>query len=113
MLCKEAQRIGKVTCDIWLEWFTNEKDIDDELRYLGFLTYWLCENVFPSTKPALAAFFGLTARLSCGDIIALAPAVVANIYQDLNFITESVVSNQWMRDKRRGGQLQTSAPFSI
>jgi len=113
VLNREAQREGMVTQEIWLDWFTIEEDIDDELKHLGFLTYWLCKDVFPSAKQTLAAIFGLAARLSLGDRIALAPALVANIYHDLNVITESIARNQWKKDKSRGVQLKASTRFDI
>ncbi|ONK76761.1 uncharacterized protein A4U43_C03F31860 [Asparagus officinalis] len=113
VLSKEAQRMGMVTSDIWLDWFINEDNIDDELRHLGFLTYWLCKDVFPSENQTLASLFGVAVRLSLGDRISLAPALVANIYHDLNIITESIVSNHRKKDKGSGGIFKASPSFGF
>lgn len=85
--------------EVWLEWFNGagiRPGEDDELRRLGFLAYWLGFFVTPRLRsrggelPELA--FALAARLSLGERISLGPALVANLYADMDrVVTNSAV----------------------
>ncbi|CAO2186407.1 unnamed protein product [Urochloa humidicola] len=87
--CASAKR--RVSPEVWLEWFTGSAirpGEDDELRRLGFLAYWLAFLETPLLRPRGGELpetaFALAARLSLGERISLGPAVVANLYADLD-----------------------------
>ncbi|CAL9174733.1 unnamed protein product [Musa hybrid cultivar] len=108
----KAKATRKVTLDIWLQWFL-ELQGEEELKHIGFLAYWLAKNVVPSYPAGEVpkVVFGLAARLSCGDQIALAPLVTANMYHDLSKISTSVLRKL---EKRRGGsKIETWAQFGL
>ncbi|KAL5224124.1 hypothetical protein ABZP36_010763 [Zizania latifolia] len=92
-----ARDAGRVSADVWLEWFDSSirPGEDDELRWLGFLAYWLAFFVTPKLRPRSSELpdltFALAARLSHGEQIALGPAVVANLYADMDRIVTSGV----------------------
>ncbi|KAL6641139.1 hypothetical protein ACP70R_019320 [Stipagrostis hirtigluma subsp. patula] len=96
--CARAAR--RVSAEVWLEWFEGggiRPGEDDELRWLGFLAYWLAFFVTPRLRPRGGELperaFALAARLSLGERIALGPAVVANLYADMDRIATSTVAN--------------------
>lgn len=107
----KAKSLRRVTLDIWLQWFL-ELHGEDDLKYLGFLTYWLSKNVLPpypyGEVPKMV--FGLAARLSCGDRIALASLVTANIYHDLSNISNFVLNSS---RKRRSNKVDVWAQFGL
>ncbi|KAF0929021.1 hypothetical protein E2562_011105 [Oryza meyeriana var. granulata] len=91
---RDARRVSAV---VWLEWFDSSirPGEDDELRRLGFLAYWLAFFVTPRLRPKSRELpdctFALAARLSLGERIALGPAMVANLYADMDRIVTSGV----------------------
>ncbi|KAL6896853.1 hypothetical protein ACP4OV_007425 [Aristida adscensionis] len=95
--CARAAR--RVSAEVWLEWFEGSirPGEDDELRCLGFLAYWLAFLVAPRLRPRSGELpervFALAARLSLGDRIAFGPAVVANLYADMDRIVTSAVAD--------------------
>ncbi|WOK92472.1 hypothetical protein Cni_G01163 [Canna indica] len=106
-----AKAARRVTLDIWLQWFL-ELQGEEELKNLGFLAYWLAKNVVPAFPfgEVPEVIFRLAARLYCGDRIALAPLVTANIYRDLSSISNFVLSKS---QKRRGNKLTVWAQFGL
>ncbi|CAL5034186.1 unnamed protein product [Urochloa decumbens] len=94
--CASAKR--RVSPEVWLEWFSGggiRPGEDDELRRLGFLAYWLAFLVTPLLRPKCGELpeiaFALAARLSLGERISLGPAMVANLYADLDKVVASSV----------------------
>uniref|UniRef100_A0ACD5Y529 Uncharacterized protein n=1 Tax=Avena sativa TaxID=4498 RepID=A0ACD5Y529_AVESA len=92
-----ARKARRVSAELWLEWFDSRirPGEDDELRRLGFLAYWLAFFVTPrlSSKGCELpdCVFALAARLSLGERIAVGPAVVANLYAEMDRIITSRV----------------------
>ncbi|XP_047057720.1 uncharacterized protein LOC124664184 [Lolium rigidum] len=93
-----ARKARRVSAEHWLEWFDTRirPGEDDELRRLGFLAYWLAFFVTPRLNPKGSELpdcvFALAARLSLGERIALGPAVVANLYTEMDRIATSGVA---------------------
>ncbi|CAM0956088.1 unnamed protein product [Alopecurus aequalis] len=93
-----ARKARRVSAELWLEWFDTRirPGEDDELRRLGFLAYWLAFFVSPRLSPKGSELpdcvFALAARLSLGERIALGPAVVANLYAEMDRIATSGVA---------------------
>uniref|UniRef100_J3N1H5 Aminotransferase-like plant mobile domain-containing protein n=1 Tax=Oryza brachyantha TaxID=4533 RepID=J3N1H5_ORYBR len=92
-----ARDARHVSAEVWLEWFDSSirPGEDDELRRLGFIAYWLAFFVTPRLQPRSGELpdcaFALAARLSLGERIALGPAMVANLYADMDRIVTSGV----------------------
>ncbi|CAL4934647.1 unnamed protein product [Urochloa decumbens] len=96
--CARAAR--RVSVEVWLEWFDGggiRPGEDDELRRLGFLAYWLAFFVTPRLRPRGGELpelaFALAARLSLGERISLAPAMVGNLYADMDRVVTSAVAD--------------------
>ncbi|XP_044949582.1 uncharacterized protein LOC123399220 [Hordeum vulgare subsp. vulgare] len=81
-----ARKARRVSAEVWLEWFESRirPGEDDELRWLDFLAYWLAFFVTPSLRPKGGELpervFALATRISLGELVALGPTVVANLY---------------------------------
>ncbi|XP_037416879.1 uncharacterized protein LOC119279930 [Triticum dicoccoides] len=92
-----ARKARRVSAEVWLEWFESRirPGEDDELRRLGFLAYWLAFFVAPRLRSKGAELpervFALAARISLGERIALGPAVVANLYAEMDRIVTTGV----------------------
>ncbi|XP_034603018.1 uncharacterized protein [Setaria viridis] len=96
--CASAAR--RVSLEVWLEWFNGggiRPGEDDDLRRLGFLAYWLAFFVTPRMRPRGAELpevaLALAARLSLGERISLGPAMVANLYADMDKVVVSAATN--------------------
>ena len=73
----------------WMKYFmSNESNLEHE----AFLCCWLSRFVFPgrSYKSILKSVFPVAIQLARGTKLALAPAVLANIYRDLRLLNEKV-----------------------
>ncbi|CAL9225593.1 unnamed protein product [Arabidopsis halleri] len=62
--------------------------VDDEMEHEAFLVLWLSKFVFPDKfgRSIFSDVFPIAVRLARGERIALAPAVLANLYNDLSQI---------------------------
>ncbi|KAK3136494.1 hypothetical protein QOZ80_5BG0436550 [Eleusine coracana subsp. coracana] len=109
--CARAAR--RVSAEVWLEWFEGgiRPGEDDELRRLGFFAYWLAFLVTPRLRHRAGELpdrvFALAARLSLGERIALGPAMVANLYADMDKIVASVAA------EGSTSRVDVWAPFSL
>ncbi|XP_062200223.1 uncharacterized protein LOC133902915 [Phragmites australis] len=108
--CARAAR--RVSAEVWLEWFDGSgirPGEDDELRRLGFFAYWLAFFVTPWLRARSVELpervFALAARLSLGERIALGPAMVANLYADMDKIVTFAVAD------RVSGRIDVRAPL--
>ncbi|XP_014517194.1 uncharacterized protein LOC106774664 isoform X1 [Vigna radiata var. radiata] len=73
----------------WMEYFMrNESHVEHE----AFLCLWLSRFVFParSYKSILKSVFPIAIQLARGTKLALAPAVLANIYRDLSLLNNKI-----------------------
>ncbi|RLM65713.1 hypothetical protein C2845_PM16G00180 [Panicum miliaceum] len=96
--CARAAR--RVSLEVWLEWFHGSgirPGEDDELRRLGFLAYWLAFFVTPQMRPRGGELpelaFALAARLGLGERISLGPAMVSNLYADMDKVVTSAAAD--------------------
>ncbi|KMS98433.1 hypothetical protein BVRB_4g091310 [Beta vulgaris subsp. vulgaris] len=84
---KDAMSTSSSESDAWINYFNKEKD---EIEHVGFLAYWLSMFVFPDLNDRTIGKhgFSVAVHLARGVKIALAPAVLACLYQNLTFITQ-------------------------
>ncbi|XP_059284022.1 serine/threonine-protein phosphatase 7 long form homolog [Lycium ferocissimum] len=77
----------------WMEYFAGKGG--DHLEHVAFLTLWLSKYVFPSKgyQKVQPALIPMAIHLSQGNSMALAPAVLATIYRDLNLLKQLIVSS--------------------
>ncbi|XP_018623190.1 uncharacterized protein [Nicotiana tomentosiformis] len=95
-LC-EAHKIIKarkrnVNHHAWMEYFEGR---GDHLEHVAFITHWLSKYVIPSKSYLIVekALFPVAIYLSQGIPMALAPAVLASIYRDLNLLKQLILSS--------------------
>ncbi|XP_050877132.1 protein MAIN-LIKE 2-like [Lathyrus oleraceus] len=82
-------KTGKARASIWMDIFI---DKDSEIEHEAFLTTWLSIFVFPhKSKLVKTSLFPIVIHLARGNPIALAPAVLASIYKDLNLLKKTIV----------------------
>ncbi|XP_019267194.1 PREDICTED: uncharacterized protein LOC109244542 [Nicotiana attenuata] len=101
-LC-EAHKIIKarkrnVTHHAWMEYFEGR---GDHLEHVAFITHWLSKYVLPSKSYRIVekALFPIAIYLSQGIPMAIAPAVLASIYRDLNLLKQLVLSSSKHREQ--------------
>ncbi|XP_006366056.1 uncharacterized protein [Solanum tuberosum] len=78
----------------WMEYFEG-KGGNDHLEHVAFLTLWLSRFVLPknSFQNVDKGVIPIAFHLSQGIPIALAPAVLATVYRDLNLLKQFIVSS--------------------
>ncbi|XP_015081582.1 uncharacterized protein LOC107025311 [Solanum pennellii] len=76
----------------WMEYFKG-KGGNDHLEHVAFLTLWLSRFVLPkkSFQNVDKGVIPIAFHLSQGTPIALAPAVLATIYRDLNLLKQFII----------------------
>ncbi|XP_050216440.1 uncharacterized protein LOC126667493 [Mercurialis annua] len=80
----------KATHYLWLKRFM---DNGEELEHEAFLSLWLSRFVLPISHDVISErIFPIAIHLARGVRIALAPAVLANIYSDLTLLKGKIVS---------------------
>jgi len=62
-----------------------------EIEHEAFLATWLSIFVFPHNNLVKSYLFPIAILLARGNIIALAPAVLASIYKDLSLFKKTIV----------------------
>jgi len=78
----------KATTSKWMDIFVGKgSDIEHE----AFITTWLSIFVFPHNNLVKSYLFPIAIHLARGNPIALAPAVLANIYKDLSLFKKKIV----------------------
>ncbi|XP_050217311.2 protein MAIN-LIKE 2-like [Mercurialis annua] len=66
---------------------------ENEIEHEAFLSYWLAAFVFHDSERILKAqVFPIAIRLAKGEIVALAPSVLASIYRDLGLLKATLLS---------------------
>ncbi|QHO36201.1 uncharacterized protein DS421_9g281790 [Arachis hypogaea] len=102
----------------WMKFFMEEGQSHD-LEHVGFLSLWLSRFVFPSLPYEVIAtrVFPIAIRLARGTKLALAPAVLAGIYESLRLLKQQVTSSLGESVKALGlfqlVQLWANERFSI
>ncbi|GKV15655.1 hypothetical protein SLEP1_g26425 [Rubroshorea leprosula] len=82
----------KAEQSLWMERFIGT---DSEIEHQAFLVLWLSRFVFPSSSDLIVkSVFPIAIHLARGTRIALAPAVLANIYRDLSCLKEAIVATR-------------------
>ncbi|KAF3684020.1 hypothetical protein FXO38_00492 [Capsicum annuum] len=94
-LCEAYKIIQKRKLNVyhhaWMEYFDGKAD---HLEHVAFLALWLSRFVsHPKSYTVDRALFPIAIYLSQGIPVALAPAVLASIYRDLNLLKQSIVSS--------------------
>ncbi|XP_010440216.1 PREDICTED: uncharacterized protein LOC104723535 [Camelina sativa] len=79
----EEREEESMSQDSWISSF-----VDDEMEHEAFLVLWLSKFVFPDKlgRSVVSDVFPIAVRLARGERVALAPAVLANLYHDLSQI---------------------------
>ncbi|KAI4306075.1 hypothetical protein L6164_029384 [Bauhinia variegata] len=75
-----------------MEWIDSFFNKGRELEHEAFLSAWLSMFVFPNNYLVNNAVFPIAINLARGNKIALAPALLASIYRDLDMLKESIVT---------------------
>ncbi|TXG67768.1 hypothetical protein EZV62_009043 [Acer yangbiense] len=73
-------------------WKKKVMDSGSEIEHEAFLVFWLSRFVFPVSKAIVKTIFPIAIHLARGTRIALAPAVHAHSYRDLNLLKEKIVA---------------------
>ncbi|KAM3396246.1 hypothetical protein P3S68_005252 [Capsicum galapagoense] len=91
---RELYKVVSVYHHAWMEYFEG-KSCSDHLEHVAFLTLWLSRFVFPpkGSQNVHQAVIPIAIHLSRGNSMALAPAVLASIYRDLNLLNQLIVSS--------------------
>ncbi|XP_038899616.1 LOW QUALITY PROTEIN: uncharacterized protein LOC120086874 [Benincasa hispida] len=84
----------KCTHGAWMKHFM-ENENGSEVEHAGFLSYWLSRYVFPlPTRETVSKdVFPIAAHLAGGTQMALAPAVLAGLYNNLSLLKEKALSS--------------------
>ncbi|XVF77521.1 hypothetical protein PTKIN_Ptkin14bG0051300 [Pterospermum kingtungense] len=76
------------------QWLGKFMYSDSEIEHEAFLALWLSRFVLPSSYDVVAkCVFPIAIHLARGTRIALAPAVLANIYRDLSWLKQNIVAS--------------------
>ncbi|XP_021892952.1 uncharacterized protein LOC110810941 [Carica papaya] len=85
------------------KWIKKFMQSGSEIEHEAFLSLWLARFVFPESKQTVeTSVFPISARLARGERMALAPAVLANIYRDLSLYTGTLVDSTSIESSRDG-----------
>jgi len=78
-----------LSTSMWMDIFI---DKDSEIEHEAFLATWLSIFVFPNRYSLVkSSLFPIAIHLARGNPIALAPAVLASIYNDLSWFKKQIV----------------------
>lgn len=99
---------------VWMDYFMGT---GHKLEHEAFLSLWLSRYVFPASLYDNVGknLFPIAIRLARGIRIALAPAVLATIYQDLRLLKGKIDATRLMTKKDKGDSsvLDLWAPFQL
>ena len=76
-------------------WLMHFMESESEFEHVAFLSLWLSRYVFPSLPDDIVGshVFPIAAHLSRGTKIALAPTVLASLYQNLRLLKENAMAS--------------------
>ncbi|XP_058784206.1 protein MAIN-LIKE 2-like [Vicia villosa] len=100
----------KVNQRAWMMYFM---ETESKVEHEAFLVYWLSRFVLPADAydTILKSVIPTAIHLANGNRIALAPAVLASIYRDLNLLNSVITKNATMTMKSL--RVTIWAPFQL
>ncbi|XP_015954683.1 uncharacterized protein LOC107479053 [Arachis duranensis] len=111
---KEAGRSkqNKASMSAWMGVFM---DSGKEIEHEAFLAAWLSTFVFPNGDLIAKSVFRIAIQLARGVSIALAPAVLASIYRDLDLLKKAIVGVKENKVVEKDVKLQVTlrSPFHL
>ncbi|KAB2615683.1 hypothetical protein D8674_022271 [Pyrus ussuriensis x Pyrus communis] len=90
-------RAMKATTSSWLNRFING---GHQLKHEAFLVYWLLRYVFNDGGIIHRPVFSIAIHLARGTRIALAPAVLSSVYNDLGALKKATVDSNQLENLR-------------
>ncbi|XVF03913.1 hypothetical protein REPUB_Repub05bG0034600 [Reevesia pubescens] len=76
------------------EWMENFMASGRDIEHEAFLSLWLTRSVFQDFGELIRKrVFPIACRLAKGEVLALGPAVLANIYRELTLLKEAIVGS--------------------
>ncbi|XP_057433141.1 uncharacterized protein LOC130725961 [Lotus japonicus] len=103
-------RKTKAYLSIWMSTFMNN---GSEIEHEAFLAAWLSFFVFPHKNFVNQYVFPIAILLARGNPIALAPAVLASIYKDLNLLKKKMVDLTKFQNLHLKSDLNLESPFYL
>ncbi|KAM1041368.1 hypothetical protein ACFX13_031293 [Malus domestica] len=101
----------KATTSSWLNRFING---GHELKHEAFLMYWLSRYVFNDGGIIHRPVFSIAIHLARGTRIALAPAILSSVYNDLGVLKKATIdSNQLESSCVAVSDLAIRSPFQL
>ena len=102
--CKKAHHAA------WLKHFLTDTDMGTVIEHAAFLALWLTRFVLPGHPESTMrqSLFPLAVRMARGDRVALGPAVLASLYQDLREMKTYLVAAGAF-----GGNGELLSPLSV
>ncbi|XP_071906334.1 uncharacterized protein [Coffea arabica] len=100
-------------------WLTKFMDSGNEIEHEAFLALWLSRFVFPnktSDDTVQKIVIPIAIHLARGTKIALAPAILANLYASLSELKQALVDSRRMQNVNEQDkilELLISAPFQL
>ncbi|KAL2476306.1 Aminotransferase-like [Abeliophyllum distichum] len=98
----------------WIEKFM---ECGSEIEHEAFLAYWVSQFVFPYERDTISkAALPIAASLARGTKLALAPAVLADIYRNLSALKGSLVASKKCgtgQGQKEVIEVKVTAPFQL
>lgn len=95
-------------------WMNKFMKSGSELEHEAFLIFWLSRYVFHDTRNVVnKAVFSVAIHLARGTPIALAPAVLASIYNDLSLMRSAIVASNELEARNNLVRLMLKSPLHI
>ncbi|KAL3508505.1 hypothetical protein ACH5RR_027906 [Cinchona calisaya] len=100
-------------------WLVKFMDSGSEIEHEAFLTFWLSRFVFPTKSQSdniERHLMPIAVHLARGTKIALAPAVLADLYTNLGELKGALVDSKRLHNCNKQGkisELSISAPFQL
>ncbi|RYR20394.1 hypothetical protein Ahy_B03g065503 isoform A [Arachis hypogaea] len=110
MSTKSKQK--KASMSAWMDVFM---DSGKEIEHEAFLVAWLSTFIFPNGELISKSVYPIAIQLARGVSIALAPAVLANIYRDLDLLKKAIVGVKENKVVEKDVKLQVTlrSPFHL
>ncbi|QHO01333.1 hypothetical protein HN51_036062 [Arachis hypogaea] len=102
----------KASMSAWMDVFM---DSGKEIEHEAFLVAWLSTFIFPNGELISKSVYPIAIQLARGVSIALAPAVLANIYRDLDLLKKAIVGVKENKVVEKDVKLQVTlrSPFHL